>query len=645
MASASASSASTSVKNVDKAVKDLVQENSKDEFLRACDILLKFASNVLQNPTEPKYRKIRLANKHVSEKLLTVSGGFECLFAMGFEESEDGEFLVIPMSNDLKNLEKVKADLFVERAKMTEGASAATSSTSVKPTPVKVAKAKVPASHYKASEEEFFNEIKASMSRVMVYENTTAQAKARAKIPLEQLQTEAKEKLASLQGQSSENAPSLDFRDCLLMALLGWFKRDFFSWVNCLPCERCPGEVRNAGSLTPSADDLRWGAGRVEAHKCTVCGSVRRFPRYTNAVKLLETRRGRCGEWADCFTLCCRAMGFEARYVLDWTDHVWTEVFSVSQQRWLHADSCENICDKPLLYESGWGKKLSYVLAFSKDEVQDVSWRYSAKHEEMLSRRTLCRESWLRNTVHRLCKAKMSILPDDRKAELWRRLVCELTEFLCVKDPSGEVLPGRLSGSVAWRQARGELGDGNSSNNSGANFIFKPSSLEKESKMIHFCYVCADDQYVRKSDNLSAQRGWQSCVIKSSNMMRKEENDWKMVYLARQEGNRPGELVWKFDVSDENVKLTKLEIQASSAVFNTGKVSWRVCAGDDICSMHKGTDFLQPFSLDLQGQKTLTITAVLTGGSGDCAWQHGQLFRQSSEAKGETMMEVRVYFK
>ena len=53
------------------------------------------------------------------------------------------------MSNDLKNLEKVKADLFVERAKMTEGASAATSSTSVKPTPVKVAKAKVPASHYK----------------------------------------------------------------------------------------------------------------------------------------------------------------------------------------------------------------------------------------------------------------------------------------------------------------------------------------------------------------------------------------------------------------------------------------------------------------------------------------------------------------
>ena len=71
---------------VKSSVTKLVNENSVEDFLKASDILLKFASNVIKNPTDQKYRKIRLGNPVVELKLIPVSGALECLFEMGFEE-------------------------------------------------------------------------------------------------------------------------------------------------------------------------------------------------------------------------------------------------------------------------------------------------------------------------------------------------------------------------------------------------------------------------------------------------------------------------------------------------------------------------------------------------------------------------------
>ena len=67
-------------------VKQLVEDNPQELFLEAARILLKFADNVINNPNEPKYRKIRLGNPMVENKLLPVSGALECLFEMGFIE-------------------------------------------------------------------------------------------------------------------------------------------------------------------------------------------------------------------------------------------------------------------------------------------------------------------------------------------------------------------------------------------------------------------------------------------------------------------------------------------------------------------------------------------------------------------------------
>jgi len=110
------------------------------------------------------------------------------------------------------------------------------------------------------------------------------------------------------------------------------FLKGFFKWVDPLPCAFCAGKTEHSETpLFPTVDDLRFGASRVENHQCTVCQTTNRFPRYNDPGKLLETRIGRCGEFANCFTLCCVAAGLDARYVLDWTDHVWTEVYSKRQ--------------------------------------------------------------------------------------------------------------------------------------------------------------------------------------------------------------------------------------------------------------------------------------------------------------------------
>lgn len=60
-------------------------------------------------------------------------------------------------------------------------------------------------------------------------------------------------------------------------------------------------------------------------HNVHTCSFLIVNTRYNNPEKLLESRRGRCGEWANCFTLCCRAVGLEARYIWDSTGISTTE--------------------------------------------------------------------------------------------------------------------------------------------------------------------------------------------------------------------------------------------------------------------------------------------------------------------------------
>jgi hypothetical protein len=80
--------------------------------------------------------------------------------------------------------------------------------------------------------------------------------------------------------------------------------------------------------------------------------------------------------------LFLRSVGLDARIVHNQEDHVWNEYYSRSAQRWVHLDSCEAAFDTPLMYELGWGRKMSYVLAFGLEGAQDVSRGYVADYHE-----------------------------------------------------------------------------------------------------------------------------------------------------------------------------------------------------------------------------------------------------------------------
>lgn len=255
----------------------------------------------------------------------------------------------------------------------------------------------------------------------------------------------------------------------------------------------------------PTPDESARAASRVELYKCSEpsCGAYERFPRYSDVWALLQSKRGRSGEWANCFTMLCRAAGARVRWVWNSEDHVWTEIYSEHQRRWIHVDACEEAWDKPRLYTEGntspsqsnllpsltftslpgWGKKLAYCIAFSADGATDVTRRYVRNPLLHGLDRTRCPEEvllWIMQEIRRMRRDNTSkedrrrlMREDDReekelRAYVMQNLAQEISQSIPgavrpagTRTATGEeikVSEGRQTGTAEWIAARGENG-------------------------------------------------------------------------------------------------------------------------------------------------------------------------------------------
>ncbi|KXX78598.1 Protein PNG1 [Madurella mycetomatis] len=281
-----------------------------------------------------------------------------------------------------------------------------------------------------------FNEVRRmfiSFSGIpMLWENPEWLDEALQLVPLDRIYQEAEDesRLFLEHAVSSGQWQEWGYQDCVARALLRWFKLSFFTWVNNPPCALCQSSTVAQKTVEPTAQERADSASRTELYKCEneTCGAEERFPRYHNVTKLLQTRRGRVGEWTNCFGFFIRAIGGRVRWVWNSEDHNWLEVYSEHQARWIHADACEEAWDQPLLYTEVWGKRLAYCIAFSIDGAADVTSRYVRETHSLP--RDKCSEAQLADVLAEITALRRAQRSDEDKARLAEEDEVEAEELL-----------------------------------------------------------------------------------------------------------------------------------------------------------------------------------------------------------------------
>jgi len=612
-----------------EAIKALIS-NSIEEIKPPILTLLRISSNIIKNPTEVTFKSIRCSSSTFQNKLLPYDGALQCLMEMGFKEDGDRFTFHSDSFKDLKLVHEMLLEAASLKSIQVNPKLLIRNISNVDPLTI-------------LSHRKIYQQLQSYMISTRLYEDDELQKKAKSCIPLDKIETKATKIYNSKANKHmGSEISSLEFLK--LKHLVAWFKKDFFRWTDKPKCPDCENsEIQPLGRTSPTPNEVYWKASITELYRCTRCSKNLRFPRYNHPEKLLETRTGRCGEWANCFTLICRSAGFESRLVYDWTDHVWTEVYIKSLNRWIHVDSCENVCDKPLLYEKGWKKKLSLIVAVRSCEIIDVTRRYIIDLDGVMSRRSLIfQEDWLKDVLTAFNISVQSQMNQRKKEELIRRQKSEEEELKQHLDREiSEDYGGRTSGSLSWRLQRKET-DLNSKDQI-LNEDITPSKDELQKMHFRLEYSSSNDQYYRPVI-CEEEMCWESLVSRSVGMKRKEELDWKMSYICRKERTKFGLISWRVSLPP-GYQVDEVSVKVKSQVFNDGAIKWLLCS-DTACSiLSPGT--YHHFDKKYKTSKIISVNVKLMDDNTDdsLAWQKLQLFRESLDDNHEPSLIIDIKLK
>lgn len=270
---------------------------------------------------------------------------------------------------------------------------------------------------------------------------------------------ETQKKIKEIIPKRKENSTSAEY----VKELLHWFKKEFFSWCNKPKCPICESDkdIKPIGTLPSNEYERKYQSYNTEVYTCVGCEGIEvRFPRFNSPFKLLQTRTGRCGEWANLFGAILYACGFKTRFISNFEDHVWDEFYNEEEKRWIHVDPCEAAYDTPLVYEQGWKRVMTFIVAASDEEIADVTPRYVKDWCVVKERRSEKMENELKNIMVRMNNKLESKLSEEDKIKLKERRKLENEEFekkfgQC--NVSEEEKMPRQSGSLQWRKDRGEI--------------------------------------------------------------------------------------------------------------------------------------------------------------------------------------------